>query len=216
MHESLPSGVSFLQRLDGAGHTREAAWRMLYERYWDFILSAAFRRGLDRERAEGVLQETLTRLLTKLPEVRKTYPAKGKFRSYVYGLARHVTLEEVRRAGLEKRRQLSLDAPLRDGEGGDQSKLIEHWEAGDVREEIKQAEESAFAEGLLRRALAEVKVKVEPATWRVFEDYVVEGMPAPQVAQLHGRQVNAVYQIKKRLESQITREVERLRSELDE
>jgi RNA polymerase sigma factor (sigma-70 family) len=215
MFNEFPSGCTFLQRLDGAGKTREAAWRLFYEKYWDYIIHFSMRRGLRSNEAESVLQETVSRLLLNLPEFRKTYPQRGPFRKWVTGIARNVGYEEFRRRATNEGRHESFDAVREEGEGA-ALPLSEELSQTDLRETLRSAEDEALKQTVLRKAYAELQRSVDTKTWAVFCAYALEANPAADVAERFQLKLNNVFQIKKRLSTRLTVLVERIRLEMEE
>jgi RNA polymerase sigma-70 factor (ECF subfamily) len=111
-------------------------------------------------------------------------PERGRFRDWLRTVTRHKLsnfLRSGRRGG--KPKSVALD------EDGD-------WSATDHTDPEWEAE---FNAGLLRAALARVRLDFELNTWRAFEVTWLEGRPAAEAADETGLSVDAVYVAKSRV-----------------
>jgi RNA polymerase sigma-70 factor (ECF subfamily) len=82
----------------------EEAFRTLANRYRGPLINFMSRLVYDRDRAEDLAQEVLTRLF----EHREQYRPGGKFRTYLYRIAHNLCVDGFRRAG-RRPQELSLD-----------------------------------------------------------------------------------------------------------
>lgn len=76
-----------------------SAFAALYDRHADAIFSFCVRRLGDEAAAEDVLQETFRRLV----EARERYEPRGRFRSYLFTLARSASVDRLRSQRDEER-----------------------------------------------------------------------------------------------------------------
>jgi len=79
----------------GARERSEKALADLFARYRDPLFGFFYRRTLDRNRAEDLVQETFVSVMTG----RERYEARAPVRSYLFGIAFRVLAAERRRHG---------------------------------------------------------------------------------------------------------------------
>lgn len=184
-------------KLEGA----HEAWKEFYELYWGAILRYARKLGLDETQAQDVLQETMVALMRILPEFAYDR-SKGKFRNFLLTIVHRKCLAVLRRARRERESQVpwegNSEAESADPFGADkaaETEALNHWR-----------------EVLLAEALRELRADATlgDQTFVVFEAYVIEKRPAPEVAEAFGLKENAVYQIKNRLMRRLEVRIARL------
>jgi len=180
--------ASLLQRLRRPGD--QEAWRRFVELYAPMIYRWARQAGLDGAEAADLTQDVLLRLVEKLPQFQ--YDRAKSFRAWLKTVTLNRWRECVRRRRLEP---TQLDTP---GE----------VPQPDPVDSAAWFEETEYRAQLVHRAMKIVRGDFEPATWRMWWEYVVAGHPAGQVATQLGVTVNAVYLAKSRV-------LRRLREELD-
>lgn len=177
------------------------AWQEFYNLYWGAILRYARKLGLDETQAQDVLQETMVVLMRILPEF--VYDrSKGKFRNFLLTIVHRKCLAVLRRARRERESQVPWDggteAESADPFGADaaaETEALNHWR-----------------EVLLAEALKELRADptLGEQTFAVFEAYVIEKRPVPEVAAVFHLKENAVYQIKNRLMRRLEVRIARL------
>lgn len=206
MAHEFPSGATFLSSLTNEGAVRQNAWKRMYEGYWDYLIGYARGKGFNTTDAEAILQETMVRLITKLPIVKKDYPTKGTFRSYVFKVCSYVCLEQSRRNRRISSREIPLDKGESDSDSSRGLELIDQIAEVDGRDEVDAASDKALSEIVWKRAIAVVKKKIAEETWQIFYEVAVGEEPAQEVAEKYGKKANAVYQIRNRVGGMIESE----------
>src|SRR5947209_1028962 len=93
---TIPSTHISLLRSLGEGRHREDAWLVFQACYREVILGWCRSRGLDRRTAEDLTQEILIKLLEALPR-HEHNPDRGRFRSWLKTVVRHVLADHWRR-----------------------------------------------------------------------------------------------------------------------
>lgn len=121
------------------GANSEAVWTFV-SRYRRPLLSFVERRGFSRQDAEDLVQEVFLRLFTK-EALSRADRERGRFRSFVLGITKHVMSEERARRAAKKRGGGERPIPL------SEVPEVALEEAGDG--EFDQI----WADHLLRRAL---------------------------------------------------------------
>ncbi|MBI1914364.1 MAG: sigma-70 family RNA polymerase sigma factor [Planctomycetes bacterium] len=178
--------VSLLERLRGPADP--TAWARFVDLYTPLLYDWARRVGLQESDAADLVQEVLVLLLQKMPQF--TYDRQLSFRGWL----RTVTLNKWRE--LHRRRPAVI---LEDG-----TALAEV----PGPDELAGFEEAEYRRHLVRQLLRAVRDEFPASTWKAFEQYVLAGRPAEEVAaELHLRP-GTVYAAKSRV-------LRRLRRELD-
>lgn len=179
-----------LLKLVGAGNAN--AWTSFYNSYKDPMIAYARSRlpSGKRQLAEEVVQDVFVALARRMSDF-KYESSQGRFRDYLATCIRNKVMDR-------------LMAEQREAEG--KKELAERL----LDEAAKR--HSAFADTLLAEAVRRVREsgRLERATWDVYRENVVEGVPAAKVAAQHGIEANAVYQIKSRVSAMVRDEYDRL------
>lgn len=164
------------------------AWARFVEIYTPLLYYWARRIGLQEADAADLVQEVLVLLFRKLPEF--TYDRRRSFRNWL----RTVLLNKWR----ETCRRLAL-VPFED------SAALDEIPAAD---DLAEFEETEYRRHVVQQALESLGGEFPRTTWRAFQEYVLAGRPAEDVAAELGVRVGTVYAAKSRVLS-------RLRAELD-
>lgn len=176
----------------------QAAWDRFVSRFREPIHRFARTAGLDESDAEDVAQETLVAFAESYR--RGSYdPGKGRLSQWLFGIAQKKAMDERRRGA-------------RRPKGGGSS------EAGSL-EQLAVAEEAAlwaswdqqWEQAVLERCLEQVRIEVEPVTYRAFELVVRGASEAAEAAATLGIPIKAVYNAKHR----VLKRIRELRSEIE-
>lgn len=197
---------TLIQRLGRPGADR--AWEEFYALYWQVILRYGAKLGLDEAAAHDVLQETMMVLMRILPTFEYD-PKRGKFRNFVLTIVHRKALAAQRRA--YRRREISADAVR---EPGDTPLLDRIAEDAPGPDDLLQQH---WRESVWEEALARVRADptIQPGTFDIFRAYVIDAMPAADVAARFDVKENAIYQIRSRMLKRLEREVRIMMEELE-
>jgi RNA polymerase sigma factor (sigma-70 family) len=131
--------------------------------------------GLQETDAENLRQEVLIRVWKSL---RSYDPARGRFRSWLFACTRNAVFD-LRKDGLG-------GAPSGDCLPAASSRNVtpaERWrEAGDLEKALHVLEEDGFAPEGLQHAVAKVRARVQPATWKAFLLFEFFDLRAKEIA----------------------------------
>jgi RNA polymerase sigma-70 factor (ECF subfamily) len=181
----MDTSSSLLERLRRPAD-REA-WSRFVELYTPLLYYWARQAGLQEADAADLVQEVLTLLFQKLPEF--TYDRHKSFRARLHT----VTLNKWRE--LRRRRApAALD-------GG---AALAEVPAADERGALEEAE---YRRHLVQLALQALQAEFPATTWKAFQEYVVAGRGAEQVAAELGVRVGTVYAAKSRVLTRLRREL---------
>jgi RNA polymerase sigma-70 factor (ECF subfamily) len=166
---------------DSSGNS---AWREFDGRYRPLLMAVAHRLGLDSMHAEDAAQETLTTFLVEYRNGRYSRE-KGRLRDWLAGIMRH----KVRDVQREMYRQKALapdSLPTNAAEQG-------------VDMPVEAAMEEEWSRWLLRECCQRVRGEVTQQAFESFELFVLQQLPASQVAKRLGISADLVYQNKRRI-----------------
>jgi RNA polymerase sigma-70 factor, ECF subfamily len=179
--DALTTRPSIFVRLNGTNEgPREIAWSDFRKRYAPIIAGFARNLGARPQEIDDVIQDVLMGFFAKSPTF--VYdPAKGRFRGYLK-VCTYRALRKRSSVAALKFKAMPLDQV-------DPDSL-----------EFDQAWNDVWEQEQLRRALDETREHYRHAnTFRAFEQYVILGKPADQVAELLGMHVNSVYRAKEQI-----------------
>lgn len=180
------TSASLLQRLRQP--QAHEAWERFVQLYTPLLYHWACRLGMQNDDAADLVQDVLTLLIEKLPEFE--YDRSKSFRAWL----KTVTMNRWRN---QQRRR-----PMPTNDDADQLAApsdLDHTEAF-AEEEYRQY--------VIGQALRILQAEFQPSTWKVFQEHMVQGKPAAEVAAQLGTSLDAVYAVKSRV-------LRRLRQELD-
>lgn len=186
----------FLRLRDDDAAVREISWGEFRNRYAPVIVGFARNMGLAAQDADDVLQDVMLSFF-KVSGRFDYDPRKGRFRGYLKRVTRQtvaVSVERAMKAGrpADGAAGVADDRADADGDGT--------WE-------------SAWAEQVLARAVAEASGRFEPRTWEAFDLFARRGVPAAEVARRLGLPVNGVHSAKSRALKAIDEIITRIRAD---
>ncbi len=200
--ELIPTRATLLERLKD---WRDAAsWQEFFDTYWKLIYGVARKSGLTQVEAEDVVQETMTAVAKYIPAFK--YDRKlGSFKHWLMNMTRWRISDQ-----LSQRMPGAQPAAFKESvaETGWLERVPDPASAN-----LDQWWEDAWEENLLDAAITNVKRRIEPQKYQVFDFYVNKDWPPEKVAEAFGISVNQVYLAKSRITSLIKEEVTRLQVE---
>jgi len=192
-HFESRTRASLLARLRQAP-ADQAAWAEFVERYGRKLYGWCRHWGLQEADAQDVAQDVLVRLAAKMRGF--DYDPSRSFRAWLKTLARH-SLSDF----CDAHRHI-------EAAGG--SQVVERLQSVEAREDLVQQLEEEFDHEVLEEAVARVRARVTPKTWRVFEMTAQEGRSGAETAAALGMTVAAVFVAKGRVQNLLQDEVHRL------
>lgn len=201
--ELLPTRASLLLKLKD--WRDQISWQRFFDTYWSLIYSVARRAGLSDSEAQEVVQATLIDVAKKMPGFNYD-PGLGEFKGWLLTLTRWRVLDQFR-----QRKRLpgaALEANDEPAGDGDPDQIIDS--AGNALEALWEAE---WQQTVLDAAVANVKRRVDPQNYQLFDFYVNKEWPAARVAETFNVDVSLVYLSKHRCTELLKTEVARLERE---
>lgn len=169
----------------------QRSWEDFFSTYWRLIHGAALKAGLSEADAEDVVQEVVIAVAKKMPDFRYD-PARGSFKGWLLQITRRRISDHLRRKYREPAAQLE------DVEPALAPTAVEaFWEA-------------EWDQHLLEAALSQVRARVDPEQFQIFDCYVLKGWPVADVVRALGVTRNQVYLAKSRISALLKRECARI------
>jgi RNA polymerase sigma-70 factor (ECF subfamily) len=186
------TSASLLARLRDAP-ADQAAWAAFVDRYGRKVYGWCRHWGLQEADAQDVTQDVLVRLAARMRSF--AYDPSRSFRAWLKTLARHALSDY-------------FDARGAPAVGG--SRAAELLHAAEAREDFVGRLEAEFDQEVYEEALARVRARVTPKTWRAFELTALAGRSGAEVAAELGMNVAAVFVARGRVQKMLQEEVRAL------
>lgn len=200
--ELIPTRASLIHRLKNWQDS--TSWQDFFKIYWKLIYGVARKAGLSDDEAQDVVQETLISVAKHMPTF-KYDPSIGSFKAWL------LTMTRWRIIGQFRKRQ-----PIAEHSQNDSTN---HTDTVAVAPDPNAVDLDAMWEvqwetNLLHAAMDNLKRRIDPQRWQVFEFYVNKEWPPEKVAERFGISMDQVYQIKHRVTDALRIEVNRLEREM--
>lgn len=192
-HPESRTSATLLARLRLAP-ADQAAWAEFADRYGRKVYGWCRHWGLQEADAQDVTQDVLVRLATKMSGF--DYDRSRSFRAWLKTLARHALSD-------------FCDARSRKAAGGG-SAAIAMLHTIEARDDLVRHLEDEFDRELLDAAIARVRTRVTPKSWRVFELTTRDGRSGAEAATELGMTVAAVFVTKGRVQKMLKEELRNL------
>lgn len=171
---SLLSQVRDLQDAEG--------WKAFDSLYRPLLTEYAMQRGLRRDAAEEVAQQSMAAVVHAIPRFRR----QKSFRAWLRKLVNHKVSDYLSRERRQRQADTQVWEQLSDGEPAPAQLWQRRWNEAHVRYVIDK----------LRGELAE-------HTLRAFELYVVQECPVEEISAILGMTANQIYVAKSRVLSRL-------------
>jgi len=163
----------------------EIGWRDFYDNYKPLILL----RGRDLRLNQTEKEELVQLVMLAFFQQNKSFVydrSLGRFRDYLKRIIHNKACDLMR-----KRKDGTVSIEV------DQMRIEE------IPAEAEENWETEWRNHLQKEALKELRMRIEPTTYQSYHLFVVEGLPAKEVAQMLEIKPNAVYQHKSRVEEML-------------
>jgi len=167
----------------------EGAWLDFVQIYENALFRFCVSRGLSHQGAADVCQEVFAALDKNLVNG-KFDPSKGKFRNWLFRIARNISVDKF----CERAKQINSCG------GTSAQRMIEAMPGGS---DDSQAITLEYRRSLVSTAAAKTKPDVAEKTWRCFWETAINGRAPADVASELGVSVGSVYIAKCRMISRI-------------
>lgn len=163
----------------------EIGWNDFYDNYKPLILL----RGGDRRLTQTEKEELVQLVMVAFFNASKTFhydKTQGRFRDYLKRIIDNRAYDIIRK---RKDGTVSIES--------------EDFGIEDLPEETENHWEIEWKNHLLKQAMEELKLKIDPTTYQSYHLFVLEELPAKEVAKMLEIKPNAVYQHKSRVEEML-------------
>jgi RNA polymerase sigma-70 factor (ECF subfamily) len=196
--ELIPTRASLIARLkDWRDH---ASWQDFFDTYWRLIYGVARKSGMTDAEAQDVVQETVVSVAKHMPGFRYD-PEVGSFKAWLLKMTRWRIIDQIRKRPPEVLRH----SPTNGTGTGTVERVIDP--ESNVLDKLWDAE---WEKNLVDAAVANVKRKLDPQKYQIYDFYVNKDWPPEKVAARFQISVDQVYLAKHRVTELIKAEVVRL------
>ena len=200
--ELIPTRASLIARLKN--WQDHASWQEFFDTYWKLIYGVARKSGMTDAEAQDVVQETVVSVAKHMPGFQYD-PAVGSFKAWLLNMTRWRIIDQVR-----KRPPDILHHSPSHGTGtGTVERVVDPKGNG-----LEQEWDAEWEKNLLEAAVANVKRKIDPQKYQIFDFYVNKGWPTEKVAGRFQISVDQVHLAKHRITELIKAEVARLKKKM--
>lgn len=200
--DELRTRATLLQRLKD--WQDQASWEQFFDTYWKLIYGFARKAELTDQEAQDVVQETMFAVVKHMPTF--TYdPARGSFKGWLLNMARWRIIDQMR-----KRKPFSNKERWRSDSASTTGTDTVDAIPDPAGQSLDQYWEAEWQSNLAEAALNNVKRRLDPEKYQLYDCYVIKGFEAAKVAATFGVSVNQVYQAKHRITEMVKAEVTRL------
>lgn len=200
----LPTRQSLLSRLKDWDD--KESWYEFFQTYWKFIYAIAARAGLADCDAQDVVQQTIISVSRQMPNFQWD-PSKGTFKGFLYHTARFWILDKKR----QEKKFAERHANLTPGTSG--TNPID--EIADPATLAPPNWDEAWEWNLAQAAIQNVKARIKPKHFQIYDWYVLKHMPSAEVASKFGITIGQVFLVKHRITELLTKEIQRLKHQYD-
>ena len=196
--EILPTRASLLVRLKDWQDDR--SWTEFFDTYWPLIYGVASKAGLSNSEAQDVVQEVFVSVSKNIGDFDYD-PLRGSFKGWLLKLTRWRILGQFR-----KRKPEETIAVGHSYESEQKTTLMQRLADPNalVQDELWEKE---WQRTLLEKGLENLKRKLDPLRYQVFDCCVHKEWPAQKISEAFNVSVDQVYQIKHRVTEALREEV---------
>lgn len=188
-HWNVQTRESLLRRV--RDWSDDASWQEFFDLYWRMIYSLAVRSGLNEAEAQDVVQATMVAVADNIR--RFEYDAEvGSFKSWLCHQARWKIRDHLRRRRREERH-------LGRGRRGASARTDTVGRVPDEHDSIEALIERDWEDAVATVALGQIKAKVKPKHFQMFDLYAIKKWPIRQVSETLQVNVAQIYLAKSRI-----------------
>jgi RNA polymerase sigma factor (sigma-70 family) len=192
--ELIPTKASLLGRLKNPED--QSSWQEFFDTYSKLIYGVARKAGLNEVDARDVLQATMEAVADNLPRF-KYEPRIGSFKAWLLNLTRLLIIAQA--------------CKPRPASGSSQTSGVETNSAGQAVDRLWEKE---WEINLLEAAVANVKRRLEPAKYQIYDFCVNKKWPPQRVAAVFGLLVDQVLEAQQEINEMIQAEARRLEQQM--
>jgi RNA polymerase sigma factor (sigma-70 family) len=169
------------------------AWKRFVERYGGKIAGWCRKWRLQDADVQEVTQNVLLKLLQGL----RTYDAGHSFRAWLKTVTHNALVDYLKRTA-------------RAGQGTGDSQVAQILGSVPARDDLFMQLDQEFERELLEQAMARVRPRVHPDTWKAFEWTALGKQAGSEVAAQLNMTVDAVFKARSRVQQMLKHEIHKL------
>jgi RNA polymerase sigma-70 factor (ECF subfamily) len=182
------------------------SWREFFNTYWKLIYSVGVKAGLTEEEAQDLVQETMLSVAKQMPSFRYD-PKKGSFKAWLMKIIQRRLIDYWRK---------------RPPWAGEKSSAQDNTARTSTTNQIPTPREfnmesiwnEEWQKNLVGAAMENVKRKITPRQYQIFDLYVIKEWTVRDVTQTLHVSAAQVYLAKLRVSRLVQAEVRRLESKV--
>jgi len=198
--ELIPTRATLLARLKDWQDA--PSWQDFFDTYWKLIHRMAISGGLTEIEAQEVVQETMLAVAKHMPGF-KYDPVIGSFKSWLFNMTRWRMADQIR-----KRQPQIADTIITEPATNVAVSLDE------IVPDLTSLWEKEWEKNLVKATMRNVKHRLDPQKYQIFDFYVKKSWPPEKVAKSLGISVEQVYLAKHRIMEMVRDEMARLEKEM--
>lgn len=196
----LKTRVSLIRRLQDLED--QAGWQTFFDLYWKLIYGVARKSGLSDAEAQDVVQLTMTSVAKHMPRFEYD-PKIGSFKAWLLTKARWCIIDLLRK------RLPQAEPPPNTRQEAQRTDIIDGL-VDPASQAMDALWEKEWMNNLLEAASINVKRRLDPQMYQIFDFYVNKEWPPAKVAEKFSVSIENVYVIKNRVTALLKKEVSRL------
>ena len=185
----------------------QSSWQEFFDTYWQLIYGISRKTGLSDAEAQDVVQETMISVSKHMPTFKYNRDA-GSFKAWLLNLTRWRVMDQLRKrdnAAVSPQSPTHLNGDATGGVGEIVDPTSLH---------LDKLWDDEWKIALVDAAISNIKRRIDPEKYQIFDFYVNKEWPAAKVAEKFGISMDQVYVAKYRIVNLITEEVKRLNKEM--
>lgn len=202
--ELLPTRATLIKRLKN--WEDQKSWQEFFDTYWKLIYGVAIKRGLTKNEAQDVVQETMFCVAKQMANFNYD-PALGSFKGWLLNLTRWRIADQLR-----KRKNHFEHEPITNEPDTETHPANNHVDPASHQLDVIWNDE--WEKNLLGAAMAKVKRRLDPAKFQIFDFYANKNWEPEKVAEAFSVPIDQVYLAKHRVTEMLKEEVKRIESGL--
>jgi RNA polymerase sigma factor (sigma-70 family) len=191
--ELIPTRATLLGRLKNSQD--QSSWQEFFDTYSKLIYGVARKAGMIESDAQHVLEATMEAVAEHMPKFRYD-PRIGSFKAWLLNLARLQIIALACKPRSSSSSQLSA------------------VDADSTTRALDRMWEKEWEINLLEAAVTNVKRRLDPGKYQIYDVYVNKKWPSEKVAAAFGLTVNQVHQVQREITEMIQAEARRLEQQM--
>ena len=196
---------TLIKRLQGCD---DISWNEFYLFYWPFVSAIGQKLGMTQEDCKDLMQEIMIALFNG-KEILRYDASKGSFRTYFGLIVRRKVIKMLRDAARFQRSPI----PVPDAPDVVNPAPSDPPDIPDENDPFQRVFDEEYNKYLLSLALNELRGRIQPSTYDIFEMVVIQKRPPKEVAKHLGVDRNIIDKYCSRCRISLQRIISEIRAE---